>query len=52
MIIQNSQRLLEQLTDLEKKIQKIEVLMDKLGIQEDREKIIRMILSRREDSSP
>ena len=46
MIIQNSLRLLEQLTELETKIQKIEALMDQLGIIEDREKIIRLILSR------
>jgi ribosome assembly protein YihI (activator of Der GTPase) len=46
MIIQNSLRLLEQLSELELKIQKIEALMDELGINEDREKIIRLILSK------
>ncbi|MFY7994029.1 MAG: hypothetical protein ACOVP4_12095 [Bacteriovoracaceae bacterium] len=46
MIIQNSLRLLEQLSELETKIQKIEALMDQLGIVEDRDKIIRLILSR------
>ncbi len=46
MIIQNSLRLLEQLSELETKIQKIEALMDQLGILEDREKIIRLLLNR------
>jgi hypothetical protein len=46
MIIQNSLRLLEQLSELEVKIQKIEALMDELGINEDREKIIRLILNK------
>lgn len=46
MIIQNSLRLLEQLLQNQSaKIQKIEALMDQLGIQEDREKIIRLLAS-------
>ncbi len=47
MIIQNSLRLLEQLTELETKIQKIESVMDQLGITEDREKILKLILDKK-----
>lgn len=44
IIIQNSIHLLEQLSELEIKIQKLESLMDQLGIQEDRENLIRILL--------
>ena len=44
IIIQNSIHLLEQLSELEIKIQKLESLMDQLGIQEDRENLIRLLL--------
>jgi hypothetical protein len=45
MIINNSIKLLEQLSDLEEKIQKYEKLMDALGIEFDREKLL-MIITR------
>ncbi|GEM_PF-2821670 len=44
MIIQNSLKLLEQLSEIEAKIQKIEALMDELGIKQDRDKIISLII--------
>ena len=43
MIIYNSIQLLEQLSEIEVKIQKIEKVMDDLGIELDKEKILMII---------
>ena len=40
--------LLEQLTEIEKSIQEMEKLMDELGIQSDREKLIQIILAKKQ----
>lgn len=43
MVIQHSQALLEQLTEIEEKIQALEGVMEKLGIELDREKLLKII---------
>lgn len=45
MIIRHSLQLLEHLTELEAKIQNWEKLMEELGVEFDREKLLRMIVS-------
>jgi mannitol/fructose-specific phosphotransferase system IIA component (Ntr-type) len=46
MVIRNSLQLLEQITDVEEKIQILEARMEALGIIVDREKLIEAILTR------
>lgn len=45
MVIRHSMVLLEQLTELEREISKIESLMEKLGMNHDREKMIALIVA-------
>lgn len=47
MIIQHSNQILEQLTEIENFIKRIEHLMDENGIKSDREKILEALISSR-----
>jgi hypothetical protein len=47
MVIRHSNQLLEQLTEVEEKIQAIEKLMEELGVDCDQEKLIRTLLARK-----
>lgn len=47
MVIRHSNQLLEQLTEVEEKIQLIERLVDELNIDCDKEKLIRTLLARK-----
>lgn len=51
MVIRDSLQVLEQISDVEKKIRTVEKMMDDLGIKIDREKLIKAILTRRNSSS-
>jgi ketopantoate reductase len=48
MIIRHSLLILEQLTEIEKIIQEVEMMMDKNGIDMDREKLLLKLLKNRE----
>ncbi len=50
MVIRHSNQLLEQLTELEETIQLLEKLMDNLGINGEREDLIKKLLTRRQMS--
>jgi len=50
MVIRHSNQLLEQLTKLEETIQLLEKLMDNLGINGEREDLIKKLLTRRQMS--
>lgn len=47
MVIRHSNQLLEQLTEVEEKIQLIERLLEELNIDCDKEKLIRTLLARK-----
>ena len=47
MIIQHSLTLLEQLSELEEKIRKIETVMDGMGIEVDRESLLKILASQK-----
>jgi len=47
MIIQHSKQLLEQLSQIEEQIKNYENVMDKFGIEMDREKLLRLITSQK-----
>lgn len=47
MVIRHSNQLLEQLTEVEEKIQAIEKLMEELGLDCDKERLIRTLLARK-----
>ena len=47
MIILHSMKILEQLTEIESLIKKIENYMDKNGIEADREKILEVLMASR-----
>lgn len=47
MIIHYSQKLLEQLSDIEDKIRKLETAAVALGIELDQEKILKLIIGRK-----
>lgn len=47
MIIRHSMKILEQLTEIEKIIQKLERKMDELGIDVEKEKLLKEILENR-----
>lgn len=47
MIIRHSMKILEQLTEIEKIIQKLERKMDELGIDMEKEKLLKEILENR-----
>jgi hypothetical protein len=47
MVIRHSNQLLEQLSDVEEKIQMIERLMDEMHIEFDRETLIRTLLAKK-----
>jgi hypothetical protein len=47
MVIRHSNQLLEQLSDVEKKIQMIERLIDEMQIECDRETLIRTLLAKK-----
>lgn len=51
MIIRDSLQVLEQISKLEEKISAFEKLMGGLGIQIDKEQFIKIIMTRREESS-
>ena len=48
MIIRHSKKILEQLSEIENLIQKIESYMDENGLDGDRESVLKMILKDRE----
>ena len=47
MVIRHSNQLLEQLTEVEEKIQAIEKLLEEMGLDCDKEKLIRTLLARK-----
>lgn len=47
MIIQNSISLLEQLSEIEDKIRKIEQTMESMGIEVDQERLIKILCGQR-----
>ena len=47
MVIRHSNQLLEQLSDVEEKIQMIERLMDEMAIEYDRETLIQNLLAKK-----
>jgi hypothetical protein len=47
MVIRHSNQLLEQLSEVEEKIQAIEKLLEELGLDCDKEKLIRTLLARK-----
>lgn len=46
MIIRHSLKILEQLSEIEKIIQKIERKMDEIGIDDEKEKVLQQVLER------
>lgn len=51
MIIRNVRTLLENLTELERDIQVVERMLEDLGIEVDRENILRALVKRKRDES-
>lgn len=51
MIILHSTKILEQLTEIENVIKKIETYMDENGIDADREKILEALIASRNEST-
>jgi DNA-binding transcriptional MerR regulator len=51
MMILHSKALLDHLSELEMEIKKIEELMDKLEIDDDREKLLKALLAKRSNPS-
>ena len=47
MIIYHSSMLLEHLSEIEEKIRKIELLADALGVEIDREKLLKILIGQR-----
>lgn len=52
MIIQNSQKLLEQLSEIEEKIKKLENMAEALGIELDQERILKLLIGRKTTNLP
>ncbi len=50
MVIQHSKQLLEQLTEIESRIKKYEEMMDALGIELDREKLLKLLIGQRDQA--
>ena len=48
MVIRNSLRLLEHISEVEEKIKQLETMIEILGVDVDREKLIEMLLARRD----
>lgn len=51
MIIRHSSQLLENLAEIESRIQAVEELIDDLGLEIDKEKILLMVLNRKRDEA-
>ena len=49
MIIRHSHQLLENLAEIERKIQIVEKLLEDLGVNVDQEKVLLLILNRKKD---
>jgi hypothetical protein len=52
MVIRHSNQLLEQLSEVEERIQQLERLMEELNIECDQEKLIRTLLSKKFNALP
>lgn len=50
MIIRHSYQLLENIAEIESKIQSVEKLLENLGVEIDREEVLLMIINRKKES--